>query len=248
MKNKFGFLFLFLIFYVSTAKADFKIPSLTGPVVDDAHVLSYEDSRIAETVIRRLYESGQAQLVLVTLPSLEGQTIEQIGIQIADKWKLGTKEQDNGIILIAAVQERKMRIEVGQGLEGTIPDAVANRIIEDIIVPSIHNSDLSKGLSTGVFAIAQRIDPNVLNGMDSSNIAQRPSGRRIRDGLGFLIFIIIFLAIKFLNVLFYGRRRSRYGGWGGGGFGGGFGGGGFGGGGFGGGGGGFSGGGASGSW
>ncbi len=239
----------FLIFLFSISALAFKVPSLTGPVVDQAKVINYDDEKLASEIIRKLYDSGQAQLVLVTIPSLEGQTIEQVGIQIADQWKLGSKDKDNGILLIAAVEDRAVRIEVGQGLEGTIPDAIANRIIEDIIVPTIRSSNLSSGLITGVVAIAQKIDPTIIQHSNKNAFNRnRLSGRDIGGGFGFLFFVIIILIIKFLNFITGGRiggRRFRGSHWGGGGgFGGGFGGSG----GFGGGGGGFSGGGASGRW
>lgn len=239
------FFFFILQSSLQPALAEFKVPSLTGPVVDQAKVLAYEDEKSAEQIIRKLYDSGKAQLVLVTIPSLEDQTIEQVGIAIADEWKLGTAKADNGILLIAAIQDRAVRIEVGQGLEGTIPDATANRIIEDIIVPTIRSTNLSNGLLTGVAAITQTIDPNILG--QSGNSFQKREARGSLGGSPIIFFLIVLvLIIKGLG--FGGRRfggRRSMGGWGGG-FGGN--GGGFGGGGFGGGGGGFSGGGASGRW
>jgi uncharacterized protein len=239
-------LFLVTVFS-SNIFAQFKVPPLTGPVVDQAKVISYDDERKAAAIIRKLYDLGQGQLVLVTLPSLEGQTIEQIGIQIADQWKLGTAKGDNGILLIAAVADRAVRIEVGQGLEGTIPDATANRIIEDVIIPTIRSSGLSSGLLTGVGAIAEQIDPTLFQQSNSFQRSNR-SSVGVGQSLGFIILVLFIIAIKFFGYFLGGRNpRSRYrGGWGGGRGGGGFGGGGFGG--FGGGGGGFSGGGASGRW
>lgn len=243
-------LFVFSLFLVSlfpnNTFARFQVPSLTGPVVDQAKVISYDDERKAAAIIRKLYDLGHGQLVLVTLPSLEGLTIEEVGIQIADQWKLGTAKADNGILLIAAVEDRAVRIEVGQGLEGTIPDATANRIIEDVIIPTIRSSGLSSGLLTGVAAIAEQIDPTLFQQSNSFQRSHR-SAVGVGQGLGFIILVLFIIAIKFLGFLFGGRNtRSRYRrGWGGS-LGGGFGGGGFGG--FGGGGGGFSGGGASGRW
>ena len=186
------------------------------------------------------YESSTGhQIVLHTTPSLEGLTIEDYSLEIADAWKAGHKGLDNGVILTVAPKERKVRIEVGYGLEGVIPDATASRIIREIMIPQFRSGGFQAGILSGVDAILAAAKGEVVQ---IPRAARRDSRRR---GGGFnaspLVWLLVFLIFGFRGLFFlpfvggFGRR-------------GGFGGGGLGGGGFSGGGGGFGGGGASGGW
>jgi uncharacterized protein len=240
----------------ASALAEFAVPKLTGPVVDDADMLSSATEAKLERFIRGLHESGGSQLEVATVPNLGGLSIEEASIKITDQWKLGGAKTDNGVLLLIARDERKIRIEVGQGLEGNLPDAYASRIIRDIIAPNFKGGDVDRGVLGGVAAIVHYTDPDYLKDGDRSGTVT-PSGSSGGDG-GLsghdleTLLMIFFFTFLILPALF-GRRRRRGlwwlggggGGWGGGGFGGG----GFGGGGgWSGGGGGFSGGGASGGW
>jgi uncharacterized protein len=185
------------------------------------------------------YESRAGhQVVVHTTPSLEGLPIEDYSIRIAESWKAGHKGLDNGVILTVAPEERKVRIEVGYGLEGVIPDAIANRIINQAILPEFKAGNLEAGVVAGVRGILAAASGEVVQVPRQTSPARGGSG-----GFGSLLWLVLmFLAFGsrgffFLPFLMGGRYR-----------GGGFGGGGFGGGGFRGGGGGFGGGGASGSW
>ena len=244
-------LFIAFTFALPSSFGAFQVPRLTGPVVDTASAITYSDEEYIRQISTLLLQSEKAQLAVVTLSSLDGETIEQAGIKIADQWKLGTAKKDNGIILIVALQERKIRIEVGQGLEGDVPDVIAKRIIEDVIVPTVRSADLSKGIAVGVTALAKQIDPSIaISGEIPASKKSLRRKNRNQGSLSFFIFLIVLFSI--INAL--GRRsRSFRSGVAGGLLGGGFGSGGFsggsgGGGGFSGGGGGFSGGGSSGSW
>ena len=180
--------------------------------------------------------------------------------EIVEKWQLGTKEGDNGVLLLVARDDRKVRIEVGQGLEGDLPDAYARRIIDYQITPHFKNGDYASGILAGVMGILQHTDPDVQLGATTNTAGWNDMAVRerkeTRNFMGwfpvFLVMIFVFAHIASFIGGFSGRggrsghRRSRTYWWGGGG--GGFGGGGGLGGGFGGGGGGFSGGGASGGW
>ena len=95
------------------------------------------------------------QLVVVTVPTLDGQPIEDFSIKLAEKWKIGTKEHNNGVILLFSKEDRAMRIEVGYGLEGVLPDALAKRIIENEIVPRFKQGDFDGGVNRGVDSIIQ---------------------------------------------------------------------------------------------
>jgi uncharacterized protein len=211
--------------------------------MDRARLLSERD-RVALAQKLLAYEAERGhQVVVHTTPSLEDLEIEDYSIAVAEQWKAGHKGLDNGVILTVAPKERKSRIEVGYGLEGVIPDAIANRIMDEVMVPEFKAGNFRTGIFLGV--------EHVLAAASGEPAPPRPRrgarDSRTSSGFGQLLWLLILLVVLgsrggwiFLPFLLGGGR----GGFGGGGFGGG----GFGGGGFGGGGGGFGGGGASGSW
>jgi uncharacterized protein len=228
----------------------FTIPTLSGPVVDQAGILSGAQKASLERIIAGFAQTGKAQIQVLIVNTLDGAPIEEASIKVVDQWKLGTKKGDNGVLFLIANQDRKMRIEVGQGLEGDLPDAYAAQIIRNIVTPLFQQQKMPEGVFSGVLAIIQRIDPDYKLA-DQTPPSRSRNGRLSVGQLAgtLLLFILISIFSRFGGG---GRGGSgfRGGGLGGGGFGGGFGGGGFGGGGGGwsGGGGGFSGGGSSGSW
>jgi uncharacterized protein len=243
----------------AAAYAAVPVPRLTGPVVDTAGALGAGDRARLEQLARsaRARESGGGvQLQYLLVPTLEDEPIEEFSIRVAEAWKIGSKGKDNGILVVVAMRERAWRIEVGGGLEGEIPDALARRIGAQLLVPAFRAGRYADGLYD---AGAQLL---TLAGVAPEEVARHARGRpRGVTGLpiGGGVFVAIFVAIWILGSIFRGfgprRRRSVWWGggpWGGGpwsgggGLGGGFGGGG--GGGWSGGGGGFSGGGASGRW
>jgi len=236
-------LFAFLLFFASWAQAEFKVPALTGPVMDQVGVLRPQDRRELESVIRDYNSQGKAQIQILIIDSLQDLTIEEASIKITDAWKLGTAKQDNGILFLIAPNERKLRIEVGQGLEGTLPDVIAKRIISDTVIPLFKARNLSAGVMVGTYQIIKYVDQEYAD----QHLAQpEPPPQKSIPGWVIIVILLLLLFIgRFLPASSFRGRGG--GGWGGGGFGGGgFGGGG--GGGWSGGGGGFSGGGASGSW
>lgn len=238
---------LLAVFALNPAWGQFQVPALTGPVVDQAGMLSPRTQRGMENLLRQLQESGGTQLQVLTIPDLGGLSIEEVGIKVTDAWKLGTGKDDNGVLLLVAAKERRVRIEVGQGREGVLPDITASRIIREVIVPGFREGNADRALTAGVFAILHYTDPEFAEKRGEAVPAQGVSKGKKLEMIVWLIFILIFI----LPSLLFGRRRGLMGlggGLAGGGFGG-LGGGGFGGGGgWGGGGGGFSGGGASGGW
>jgi uncharacterized protein len=232
-------------------------PALTGPVVDDAHLLPEgELSQLSQKLAAYAQQNG-TQLVVVTLPTLNGYPIEDYGYQLGRHWGIGQKGKNNGVLLIVDAAERKVRIEVGYGLEGTLTDAQSVLIIHNVITPRFRGGDYAGGITAGADAILA-----VLGGHYQ---AVQQEQVRERGGTGFLMFLIlIFVFLPLLRAMLgrggWGGTGRMGGGWlgwlllgmlsgGGSGRGGGFGGGGFGGGGgFSGGGGSFGGGGASGGW
>jgi uncharacterized protein len=207
--------------------------------------------------LRELQSKTTAQMAVLTLKSLEGQNLEEFSISVAhDKWKLGHKDKNNGVLLVVALNDRKYRIEVGYGLEGVLPDSLVGSIGRQYLVPNFRKGDYSSGIYTAAVVIANDIatDAGVkitgLPTVKETNPVKRkkssgPFGKII-SLLFFLVMVIMFIKnprffLAFLLLSSMGGRRGHWGGSGGG-----FGGGGFGG--FGGGGGGFGGGGASGGW
>ena len=243
-----------LAFIGSAAAAEPTYPQLTGRVVDDADLLSAADIAELEAGLKALEAKSSDQVVVVTLPSLQGFTIEDFGYQLGRRWGIGTKEKDNGVLLIVAPNERKVRIEVGRGLEPLLTDAMSNVIINGAILPRFRSGDYAGGIKEGAKGIEL-----VLTG-DAAELAERVKGRRDADDPKIDWLVVLFwtiIIVWFIWVTWRSTQRQAYGrrggpvfipgpGWGGG-SGGGWSGG-SGGGGFSGGGGSFGGGGASGSW
>lgn len=250
MVKSFGyFILLSFLFTFSATGWAFKVPALAGPVMDESNLLSANAKYQIEEAIRRLHENNGPQVQVFITSSLQGEEIEQVTIQIFDKWKLGDEKKDNGILFLIAPTEKKMRIEVGQGLEGDLPDVIAKRIIADVVSPHFKRQEYDFGVAQGVAAIAHYINATPEQKAEvKQQVQQNGRGSGI---LGALLnqhpLLLLFLLIFILKIFsFFGGGRGGggryYGGWGGGGFGGG------GGGGWGGGGGSSSGGGASGGW
>ena len=102
------------------SKSEFKIPALTAPVVDEAQVISTRQEEMLNQLLRDFQQRGKGQITVLTLASLQGHSIEDVTIKITDAWKLGTEKKDDGILILIVPNERKIRIEVGQGLEGQV--------------------------------------------------------------------------------------------------------------------------------
>ncbi len=227
-----------------------KFPALTGRVVDDAGILSSSAVKQLDTMLARHEQATGEQVVVVTLPSLQGYPIEEFGYQLGRYWGIGQKGRNNGALLIVAPNEHKVRIEVGYGLEGELTDAQSSVIIQRDILPRFRGGDFNSGVIAGTRAIL-----NVLGGHPEAAAPAVAAGGNSLD-LSWVIFALFGVWILYALVMRAMarnpriiRRVGRSGYYGPGGFWGGLGGsgGGFGGG-FSGGGGSFGGGGASGSW
>jgi uncharacterized protein len=239
------FLFLSFLLAAEISSAAFVVPPLTGPVVDQGNLISESDKRMLTALIRDFHQREQGQIQILTVESLEDTPIEQASIQVTDAWKIGDARRDDGVLLMVSAKERKIRIEVGQGLEGVIPDVFAKRIIDDLMKPIMRERSPSQGIVAGAVQIMKMIVPD-LQAQVADVRPRKQNPFKKYEGLIFILFLI-FMGI---GRVFGGGGRGRGfmggGGWGGGGGFGGFGGGS--GGGWSGGGGGFSGGGSSGSW
>lgn len=239
------------------ARAAPTFPALSGRVVDSANILSPATEAQLTAQSQALEAKTGTQFVVVTLASLQDYAIEDYGYQLGRAWGIGTKGENDGILLIIAPNDRKVRIEVGYGLEGVMTDAFSNLILQRQVLPRFRAGDVEGGVQAGAAAIIAQIsaDPERQKAAltDASQAAKADSGFDPSAAV-WLILIILWIVFNTMRRTRYGHRmRGRSVGglpiilWGGGGHRGGFGGGGFGGG-FGGGGGSFGGGGSSGSW
>ena len=236
-------------------------PAPTARVNDYAGVLTADERQRLEAQLTEREQATGAQMVIATFKSLEGESLEDYSIRLAQQWRVGQKSLDNGVILLVFLQDRKMRMEVGYGLEPVIPDAVAGRIIRDTMAPRFREQRYAQGLEEAVQAVFARVDTR---GSPHARPEARARPSRFSPSLSmlFVLGVIVFLVLHEVRgpgrrasrnaytagrrgwyapaVMFpwFGSGRSGGGGWGGGG----------GGGGFSGGGGSFGGGGASGSW
>jgi uncharacterized protein len=223
-----------------------KIPALTSPVMDLAGVIKPEHAQVLDQILRAANAREKIQLTILTLPTLENEPIEQASIEITDQWKLGKKGKDNGVLFLIVPSERKVRIEVGQGLEGDIPDVIAKRILAEIARPYFQQGQYSDGIVAATIQILKRADPDFdidSYGQRYANVSSPSDGRIPLPPWAKAILVILFILFWIFT-----RFIGGFGRFGGGGFGGGFGGGSGVGGGWSGGGGGFSGGGSSDSW
>ena len=245
---------LVLFVWAGAALAAPTFPPLTGRVVDDAGILSPQaEAQLTQELASLETQTGR-QLVVATLPDLQGYEIEDYGYQLLRTWGIGSKERNDGAILIVAPSERKVRIEVGYGLEPVLTDALSSLIINQRIIPAFKEGRLEEGVVDGTQAIVQQL--SLPDDEARAAVAKAQESPQGEGGVGFGTIVVIFIIFWLLSGVFGGRRRGGLwwlplilgSGGGGGGRGGWSGGGGFGGGGFSGGGGSGGGGGASGSW
>ncbi len=248
-----------LISFASLAFAlDF--PALTGRVVDQAGVMSPESRSDIEAKSKQLEDKSGIQLVVATVKSLQGSDIETYANELFRFWKLGEAKKNNGVLLLVAPAEHKVRIEVGYGLEGTLTDALSSVIISTAIVPRLKTGDFSGGIERGVDGIISVLTTDAAEWQRKVKVRSEGSSSDFDKLFPILFFVLMFFIIWYLIRHAGGPPSGRggrrgplfvpYGGsWGSsGGGGGGFSGGGDFGGGFSGGGGSSGGGGASGSW
>ena len=134
------------------------VPALTAPVTDLTGTLTAEQTATLDQELRAFATRKGSQIAILMVPSTAPEAIEQYSIRVAEAWKLGRKAQDDGVLLLVAKDDRAMRIEVGYGLEGAIPDAIAKRIIAEVITPQFKQGDYFGGLQAGVQQLMKLID------------------------------------------------------------------------------------------
>jgi len=189
------------------AQSSLTFPELTGRVVDQAGILDQAARDKLEKLSADLEAKSTDQLVVVTLKSLQGTSIEDYGYQLGRKWQIGQKDKNNGVLLIVAPNERKVRIETGYGLEGTLTDAIGSFIIQQAILPRFKTGDFAGGITRGAEDIV-----NVLTG-DGEEYKERARAANAAPGLSLsemivIAFWIIVAILIIRNVLADMRRTS----------------------------------------
>lgn len=151
-------LFALLICWPFAASAQVAVPPLSGRVVDQTGTLSASDAAALTQRLKDLETRKGSQVAVLIVPTTQPETIEQFSIRVAEAWKIGRKKTDDGALLVVAKDDHKLRIEVGYGLEGALPDVTARRIIDEIIVPRFKTGDFAGGITAGVDRIIRIVD------------------------------------------------------------------------------------------
>jgi uncharacterized protein len=199
------FLALGAVLWLSQVQAaEPTFPELTGRVVDDAELLSPADEGELTEELKALEDKSSDQLVVVTLPSLQGYTIEDYGYQLGRRWGIGTAKLNNGVLLIVAPNEHKVRIEVGYGLEGTLTDALSKIIIDNAILPKFRADDYAGGIKDGVRDIIK-----VLTG-DAAELEDRAKARPDVDQPEIDWLMVIFWVLMLSWIAYSMYRNARY--------------------------------------
>ena len=205
-------IFALLLLWVSAAAHAQQWPELTGRVVDDADLLSPADEAELEGKLQALEQRSSRQLVVATVPSLGGLEIEDYGYRLGREWKIGQAEADNGAILLIAPNERKVRVEVGYGLEPILTDAFSNRVIDEAVLPRFKAGDMPAGIKAGVDALIAQLQapPEVAERAVAEAAraqAERQQRRQASGTLDLRALVVPGMIILFV-LLSYGRRAS----------------------------------------
>ncbi|CAN5206041.1 hypothetical protein BH11PSE2_BH11PSE2_06780 [soil metagenome] len=188
-----------------------KFPALTGRVVDDAKVLSPATEASLSDKLEGLEKQTGRQVVVATVPSLQGYEIEDFGYQLGRAWAIGDKTKDDGVVFLVAPSEHKVRIEVGYGLEPELTDALSNVILQTKVLPKFKSGDIEAGVVGGTEAIVEQLAlPDDQAKANVAAVAAKPANRSPGAFPGVIVFIIFIVIITLIS-----RGRSGRGGGGG---------------------------------
>ena len=175
-----------------------EVPALKGRVNDYGNILSAATETQLDQYLQQLEQTDSTQIAVLTIPSLEGESLEGFSLKVAENWKIGQAETDNGALLLVAVGDRKIRIEVGYGLEGSLTDLQAGRIIRNVILPQFKQGNFDQGVIDGVNAMIQTVKGEYTP-------PKSRSGKKQDDPFG-LLAMLIFFFFFIGNVL----RRNKF--------------------------------------
>lgn len=216
IRFRYGILVLILSLFTTTEKLyPQKFPDPVGFINDFAGVISPRTESAMESLAQELKQKTGSEVVVVTIKSIGDMEYTDYAVRLYEKWGIGEKGKDNGVLIFNAVAERKIRIEVGYGLEGIIPDGLAGEIRDRYLIPHLRKNDFDTGLANGLAAVASIIARDAGVKL-SGGIAARPSGgrarKRGRGGINIFQLMIFFFVI---SSMFGKRRRGGRGGRGG---------------------------------
>lgn len=155
-------LWLVVMFFALPAQAMQDIPALTAPVTDLTNTLSSQEQAALSNKLSQFFEQKGSQIAVLIVPTTQPEVIEQFSIRVVEDWQLGREKIDDGVLLLIATQDRKMRIEVGYGLEGAIPDLIAKRIIRNTLSPHFKQGQFYQGIDQATTQLMQLIDGEAL--------------------------------------------------------------------------------------
>src|SRR5262249_43035871 len=202
-------LLFFLLLSINSFYPALDVPPLRACVNDLAKILTAEKTQQLEERLRQFERETSHQIAVLTIPSLEGEPIENFGIRVAEEWQIGQKGAANGVILIVAQKERKIRIEVGRGLEGILPDVIASQIIREVIAPRYREGDYSGGIEAGIDSILK---------VTRGEVISKPSQTRARRNTpvaGMNVVGMLIKAALFAGLVGISQRTVLRGGFGG---------------------------------
>lgn len=176
-----------------SAKTDFSVPELKAPVMDFAGIIEDSSESELNAYITKLYDQTGIQLAVLTMRSLGGLSIEEVSIAVAEKWQLGQKGKDNGVLLTVAYEDHELRIETGYGLEGLLTDAKCSRIIRNEITPYFKASNYTQGIIQGVLKITEVVTEG--KGIDATVTESKAESLSGGDVLAVIWFIFVFLLV-----------------------------------------------------
>ncbi len=158
------------------------IPYLSGRVVDQAGILSKQAHERLSAMLQAHERATGNQIVVLSIPTLGGESVEDYSVQVFEEWKLGSRDKDNGVLIVVVPQDRRIRIEVGYGLEGTLADATASRIIRDLMTPRFREGNYDVGVEAGVTGVIQILEGRRSAGTDAHWLAPegKSSGFQVR--------------------------------------------------------------------
>ena len=201
-----------LLLFAAPAAAQ-TFPELTGRVVDQANLLSPAQEVDLTAKSEALERQTGRQFVVATVNGLQDRTIEDYGYQLGRHWGIGREGEDDGVILLVAPNEKKVRIETGYGAEGFLPDILAGRIIRNDILPKFRNGDMAGGIVAGADAIIQQMSLPPEEAQQNVEQAQSQEAAREKEGAGFVPIIFWGMVIGFVLLSMArraGGRRYRY--------------------------------------
>lgn len=195
---KTGILLLLMAFVCLAEMYALDAPKLRERVNDLAEMMTTEEVSMLESKLKRIEEETSNQIAILTIPSLEGEVLEEFSIRVVEKWKLGQKDKDNGLLILLAQKERKIRIEVGYGLEGTMTDAISGRIIDHVITPNLRADEgrafnaLDKSIDMIEGVIAGEFTDDDIGPVDDIE----------SNGYGIIVGMIMFVVYLFFTAVF----------------------------------------------